>query len=106
MAMKTSNLTYICVRFNTTVQEECRLLGCYAVALVRSDVSEKRSTSIISIVLLRSERRLPVTANVNSSPILVTLMMVALRSSEISILTRATRSNFPEGGILQYIDKL
>jgi hypothetical protein len=50
-----------------------------SVALVRSDVSE---------------------ANVvPSSPILVTLMIEALRSSETSVLTRATRRNIAEDGI-------
>jgi hypothetical protein len=37
---------------------------------------------------------------IHSSPILFTLMMVAIRSSETSVLIRATRLNIPKDDIL------
>jgi hypothetical protein len=82
------------------------------VALLGTGVPEECCGSIIRVTrigelgttLARYEvilLRLIVTANVvPSSPILVTLMMEALRSSDTSVLTRVTRSNILEGGIL------
>jgi hypothetical protein len=55
------------------------------VALIRTDVLEELGASIIRA----------------SSPILVTLMMNALRSSETLVLSRTTRRNIPEDGILR-----
>jgi hypothetical protein len=74
------------------------MLRC--VGLVRTDVSEERFASIRVIVFLCSVRRLVVTANVLSSPILVTLMVEAIHASETSVLTTVTLLTIPEDGLL------
>jgi hypothetical protein len=95
----------------------------HCASLVRADILEKRIASIIRVtrigklgmlaeilcqtsvcvkktkeeysVFLHSVLRLLVTANVPSSPILVTQIMKAIRSSETSVLTKATGHNIP-----------
>jgi hypothetical protein len=90
------------------------------VALVRTDISEKLSASIIRVIRIADlGTTLAVTSNrhmlrrntsvlrflvtgsvVPISPIHVTLIKETLNFSETSVLTRATRRNIPEDPIL------
>jgi hypothetical protein len=63
------------------------------VVLERTDVSEERIASIIRVK--KSVEFVP------SSLILFTLMMEAIRSSEMSVPTRATHHHNPGDGILR-----
>jgi hypothetical protein len=80
------------------------------VALVRTDVTEELSDSLIRVTRIGELTTLSLTSSVRqllvrdsvvpSSLILVTLMNEALSSTQMSVLTRATRHNITEVTIL------
>jgi hypothetical protein len=71
------------------------------VELVRTDVSEECSVSIIRVTRIGElGTTLAVARNRSSSLILLILMMEALCSSETSVLTSVTRRNIQEHSVL------
>jgi hypothetical protein len=79
----------------------------HRVALVRIDVSEELSASIIRVTRIISSQHASVAPYdyVPNSPILVTLMVEALSSSKTSVLRRATRRDIPEEAILHLCNR-
>jgi hypothetical protein len=85
------------------------------VTLVRTDDSVERVAYIVRVTIIGELGTLAVTSNFPTSvfrflgtakvfpksPILVTLMMEAIRSSETSVPTRATRRHIAEDGVVQ-----
>jgi hypothetical protein len=79
----------------------------HCMALVTTDVSEERIYCIIRVTIIAELGKISslflllVTANViPRSPILVTLLKEAIRSSETSVPTRTTRRNISQDSIL------
>jgi hypothetical protein len=86
------------------------------VALVRTDVSKERIASIMRVTrigdpgttlavtinrsIMVNVPWLTVTVKVSISPILLNLVMEEIRPFGMSVLTRVTRRNVPEGDII------
>jgi hypothetical protein len=66
------------------------------VALLKTDVSEECITSIVRVKIDKVGKTLAIIGNVVPSSLIVfSLIKVVLRSSETSVLTRATQRNIP-----------
>jgi hypothetical protein len=78
-------------------------MGCDAVWLLLEPTFRMNLSPIIRVTrICEIGRTLAVTRN-GISPILLTLMMEAILSSEKSVLTSVTRRHIPEDGILFFV---
>jgi hypothetical protein len=86
----------------TNLRISSGMLRC--MALVRTDVSEEHIALIIRVtrlgIVIELLWLLVTNNSVPSSPILFTMKMETIRSSETWVLTRSTRLNIPHDGIL------
>jgi hypothetical protein len=93
---------------------------CHHVTLVRTDISEKHTISIIRVKRIselgtlateanceeKNMLQLLVTVNVHSSVIIFTLKMEAIRSPEMSVLTTAMWHYISDDGVLLNLKSL
>jgi hypothetical protein len=89
------------VRTDTSEERIASISNMSRIGALETTLAVISNRSTLHIIFLCSVLRLLITANVVPSlPISVTLMMVAIHFSETSVLTRTTRRNIPEDGIL------
>jgi hypothetical protein len=104
--LKTLIKLVICIiwYFHGGDYEECRLLGCYAVWLFQG-ARFRKNVAPPTLAITGNRRTVPRNTNIIPSLLIfVTLMLEAPRYSETSVLSRTTRRNKFEDGVLQMVN--